>query len=170
MKTQKTFLISLILVWLCFQLPNPGWSEDLWDKFHPYLTLSETYDDNLYLERENKTGDFITTIYPGIRFSHSSEGFGIDLDYMLGLNFYASESNRNYVSHTGTLNTFYRLDRRWTVRLRENLIRSEEPRERDFGYTGTGERYSIATNRDRGVYLRNIVEPSVEYQFGRDNR
>jgi hypothetical protein len=168
--SNRTFLTGVILFLICFQLPGTVRAEDFWSKFHPYITLSETYDDNLYLERANKTEDFITTIYPGLRFSHSSEGFGIDLDYRLGLNYYSSQTNNNYVSHTGTLNTFYRFDRRWTLRLREYLIQSEEPRERDFGFTGTGERYFIATTRDRGVYLRNVVEPSLEYQFGRENR
>jgi hypothetical protein len=166
----RTFLTGVILFLICFHLPVSVQAEDFWSKFHPYITVSETYDDNVYLERDNKTSDFITTIYPGLRFSHASEGFGLDLDYMLGLNYYSSQTNNNYVSHTGNLNTFYRFDPRWTIRLREYLIQSEEPRERDFGTTATGESYFISTTHDRAVYLRNVVEPSLEYQFGRENR
>jgi hypothetical protein len=166
----RIFFTGVTFFLICFQLPVTVLAEDFWSKFHPYITLSETYDDNVYLERDNKTQDFITTIYPGLRFSHASEGFGIDLDYMLGLNYYSSQTNNNYTSHTGTLNTFYRSDRRWTFRLREYLIQSEEPLERDFGFTGTGERFFISTARDRSVYFRNVVEPSLEYQFGRENR
>ncbi len=166
----RILFAGVILFLICFQLPGTVLAEDFWSKFHPYITLTETYDDNIYLERDNKTQDFITTIYPGLRFSHASEGFGIDLDYMLGLNYYSSQTNNNYTSHTGTLNTFYRFDRRWTFRLRDSLIQSEEPRERDFGSAATGESYFISTSRDRSVYLRNVVEPSLEYQFGTENR
>lgn len=166
----RVFLSGGILFLICFQIPAMTQAENFWSKFHPYITLSETYDDNIYLDRSNKTEDYITTIYPGIRFSHSSVGFGIDLDYRFGLNYYYSQTNNNYISHTGTFTTFYRFDPHWTFRLREYLIQSEDPLERDFGFTETGERYFISISRDRGVYLRNVVEPSLEYRFGRENR
>ena len=164
----QSWLVGLIVLTVAAPV-RADW-KDIARKFHPYLTLTEEYNDNIYLDRENKTGDFITTISPGIRFSHSENPFGIDLDYILGLNFYADQNNRNYISHNGNLNTWFRLGEGWTFRLRDYLVRSEDPLERDFAYTGTGQRYTLSVNRDRRPYLRNVVEPSVEYRYGRDSR
>jgi hypothetical protein len=165
----RNLLAGVILLLISFSFPTPVRAEDFWSKFHPYITITEEYNDNIFLTKENKTGDFITTVYPGIQFSHSSEGMGIDFNYMLGLNYYSQNSNLNYTSHNGMLNAWYRFDPRWTFRLREYLLQSDEPREKDFGTTTTSDVNFVSTSRDRSVYLRNVVEPSLEYQFGREN-
>ena len=119
---------------------------DFFSKFHPSLTVQEEYNDNIYLTSTDRKSDFITTIYPGIRFSTlparvttpgqilqaPEDPAGLDLDYRLGLVFYARENQNDYVSHAGTLNTWYTHGQRLTLRLRDYFIRSEEPREREY--------------------------------------
>jgi hypothetical protein len=166
----KHFIYWASVISIISCLPIVAGADDIWSKFHPFIGVSEEYNDNVYLTRDNRIVDFITTIYPGIRFSHTGGPFGIDLDYTLGLNFYADQTNLNYVSHTGNLNTFYRFYPNWTFRLRDYFIRSEDPLSRDYGYTGSTERYNLSVDRSRSVYLRNVVEPAIEYQFGRENR
>ena len=158
---------------------------DVLTKFQPSLTLEEQYSDNINLTHKNKKDDFITTIYPGLKFSTlpksaitgqfqegpptEEEKLGIDLNYRLGLVFYAKETENNYISHEGTLNAWYSPDRRLTFRVREYLIRSEEPRERDYSAQASSGQYLLATQRERSIYLRNVLEPSVEYKFGPEN-
>jgi len=36
---------------------------------HPFLSLQETYSDNIYLTSDNKQHDFITTVMPGVQFN-----------------------------------------------------------------------------------------------------
>jgi hypothetical protein len=157
---------------------------DFFSKFHPYLTVEEEYNDNIYLTNTDRKSDFITTIYPGIRFSTSparvttpgqilqapAEPAGLDLDYRLGLVYFAREAENDYVSHEGTLNTWYTHDRRLTLRLRDYFLRSEEPRERGYTEGALEEQYLLGTQRQRYVYLRNVLEPSGEYRFGPDDR
>ena len=95
--------------------------------------------------------------------------WGVDLNYLLGLVFYAKNPELNYVSHAGTLNTWYTFDRRFTVRLRDNFIRSEEPREREFAAGAPADQFLIGVQRERAVYTRNVLEPTVDYQFGRED-
>jgi len=152
--------------------------------FHPHLTVEEEYNDNIYLAASDKKSDFITTIYPGIRFSTlparvtipgqileaPAEPAGLDLDYRLGLVYFAREEENDYVSHQGTLNAWYTHDRRFTLRLRDYFIRSEEPREREYTEGAIEEQYLLGTQRERSIYIRNVLEPSVEYRFGADDR
>ncbi len=157
---------------------------DFFSQFHPSLTVQEEYNDNLNLTSTDKKSDFITTIYPGLRFSTSpakvttpgqilqatEDPAGFDLNYRLGLVFYSKETQYDYVSHEGTLNTWYTYDRRLTLRLRDYFIRSEDPRERDYAAGALEDQYLLGTRRERSVYIRNVFEPSVGYQYGRENR
>lgn len=164
-------LIRFLMV-LLFLVPSVVHADmrDVLLKFHPYITAQEEYNDNINLSARNRIDDYITTIYPGLRFSSSKQNYGIDLDYLLGAVFYAKESDNNYVSHAGTLNFWHLFAQRWTFRVREYLVRSEEPREREFTAGALPEQLLLGTQRDRSVYFRNVFEPSLEYQFGRESR
>ena len=98
------------------------------------------------------------------------EPWGVDLNYLLGVVFYAQNNQFNYVSHTGTLNTWYGFDPRFTVRLRDYFVRSEEPREREYTVGAPGDQFLIGVQRERAVYSRNVLEPTASYQFGREDR
>ena len=176
-------MLCAVFVFIFSSVVNADVGE-FFSKFHPHLNVQEEYNDNIYLTPEDRKSDFITTVYPGIRFSTlparvttpgqilqaPADPAGIDLDYRLGLVFYAKEEDNNYVSHQGTLNTWYTYDRRLTLRLRDYFIRSEEPREREYAVGALEEQYLLGTQRARSIYLRNVFEPSVDYRFGADDR
>jgi hypothetical protein len=143
---------------------------DFLSKFHPYISLQEDYTDNLFLTHTNTQDDWITTVSPGLRFSTTTANSGIDLNYLLGLVFYAKHSEDNYVSHSGALNTWYDFAPRLTFRLRDVLVRSEEPREVDYALGAPSNQLLLGTARTRSVYTRNVLEPSLLYQFGREDR
>ena len=81
------------------QLTKPG--------VHPYISLSEEYNDNINLTATNKTSDFITTVSPGLKYINSDAVSGVDLDFNLGFVSYAKESQNNYISANGSLNAKY---------------------------------------------------------------
>jgi len=140
---------------------------DLLSKFSPSISIVEEYNDNLDLAPKNKKNDFITTVYPGLKFSANETKYGMDLDYRLGFVFHSKENDRDYISHAGNLNAWYTLGRRLTFRVREYLIRSEEPREQEFTPGSLPDQYLLGTQKARAIYLRNVFEPSIEYQFGK---
>lgn len=162
--------LVLTLFFVCIPSIVHADYEDILSKFHPSITAQEEYNSNINLTSKNRKDDFITTVLPGLRFSTSDVNYGIDLDYQLGLVFYAKEDDNNYISHAGTLNAWYTWDRRLTFRVREYLIRSEEGREREYSATALEQQYLLSTMRERAIYLRNVVEPSIEYQFGKEDR
>jgi hypothetical protein len=54
--------------------------------------------------------------------------------------------------------------------LKESFIRSDDPREREYYTAAEDNRYVLATRTDRNVYWRNVITPTIEYQFGPENR
>lgn len=146
---------------------------DVLKKFRPRISVQEDYTSNLDLTKENTREDFFTTVSPGLGFRATESPqakFGLDLDYALGVVFYAHHSELNYVSHTGALNTWYTFGNRWTLRVWDNYTRSQDPVEQYITIQPQPGVYYPGTQRERFTYERNIVEPSLTYQFGREDR
>jgi hypothetical protein len=146
---------------------------DVLSKFRPRISVQEDYTSNLDLTRDNTREDFITTVSPGLSFmatENREARLGLDLDYALGVVFYAHNSELNYVSHTGALNTWYSFGNRWTLRVWDSYTRSQEPVEQFVTLQPQPGVYYPGTQRERFTYERNIVQPSLTYQFGREDR
>jgi len=138
--------------------------------FHPHISVQEEYNDNINLTGTKEEDDFITTVKPGLKYSNTDSVSGIDLDYTLGFVFYDSDSDKNYVSHNGSLNVKYLTKEHFNFYLKDTFIRSDDPREREY-FTQTEEnKYVLSTDMQRDVYWRNVVAPTAEYQFGPENR
>jgi hypothetical protein len=139
-------------------------------KLHPYVRLKEEYSDNLNLTLTNKEEDFFTTVQPGIKFSNMDKMAGLDLDYSLGPVFYTKNSNLNYIGHNALLNAKYLTPQHINFYLNESFIRSNDPQEREYFTMGEDNKYVLATKMERSIYWRNVVVPTLEYQFGLENR
>lgn len=135
--------------------------------FHLAAMVKEEYSSNLHLSDQDRLDDFITTLSPGLRYLKQNGRAGVDLTYIPGYNIYAKNSDLNYWSHYGTLNSHYNLSPRWTFRLRDLLIRSDDPLEYDP--LGPVDQYFLSTSTQRAPHLRNIAEPQIEYRFGPDS-
>jgi hypothetical protein len=159
-----TFLLALYPVSTYAQVgaPEPG--------FHPYISIQEEYNDNIYLTSTNKKEDFITTVRPGLKYTNMDTSAGIELDYSAGFVFYGKDPDSNYISHNASLNAKYLTKEHFNFYLRESFIRSDEPREQEYFTTISQNQYVLATRPKRDVYWRNVVAPTVEYQFGREDR
>jgi hypothetical protein len=136
-------------------------------RFQPYITVQEVYDSNLFLSPNNRTHDWITTVTPGLRISQQDAFTGILLDVNGGYNWYADNDYLDYWSLLGNLEARYSPNRYWNFRVRDYAIRSEDPRERQFG--GQYDQFYSTQNQNRSIYFRNVVEPSIEYLFARDS-
>lgn len=162
--------IFAVFVFFCLTVAPSAYGADLLSKFRPYISISEEYNDNLDLKSTNKKDAFITTVQPGLKFSNMDKTAGIDLDYSLGIVSYSKETDRNYISHNGSLNAKYMTSEHVNFYLKESFIRSDEPREREYFTTTADNRYVLATETQREVYWRNVVAPTIEYQFGPESR
>lgn len=163
--------IVFTLLSLLFAVATPhAYGAGLISRFHPIVSVKGEYSDNLNLTKTNKSEDVITTVQPGIRFSNMGDKTGVDLDYTLGAVFYGKKTNLNYISHNASLDVKYMTAARVNFYLRESFIRSDEPREQEYFTTPAANRYVLATTTERAIYWRNVVAPTVEYQFGPESR
>jgi hypothetical protein len=155
---------------------------DMLLNFYPYITVEEEYSNNILLTpHAYKLDDWITRAIPGLKYSKLQAGaYGIDLDVSGGYTYYAKNHDFSYWSPKGNLNAWYGVTPKLTFRVRDYLIRSDAIREDRYDtlydaegqYIGDTETNQYLLSSQRGIhaiYLRNVVEPSVTYRFGREN-
>jgi Putative beta-barrel porin 2 len=146
-------------------------------KFHPYVTVEEEYTTNLFLDpNSTKIDDWVNTAIGGVRFSDTKAGrYGLDLDVSGGYNSYAYHDQYNYWSALGRLHAWYAVTPKLTFRLNDYVIRSDQAREELYENEVTGAADTLpgqsvlSTQNVHAIYVRNVVEASTEYRFGREN-
>lgn len=62
---------------------------------NPKITISETYNDNIFLEKNNSDKDFITSITPGFDLNYGAKELKLNLDYSLYFKKYNKYSEKN---------------------------------------------------------------------------
>jgi hypothetical protein len=157
-------------MFLCILTAPYVYAADILKQIHPYISVKGEYSDNLNLTTENQKKDFITTISPGFKFSNMDEKSGVTLDANAGAVLYNEYTNLNYISGNVNLDSKYLTSSRFNFYLKNSYIRSEEPREREFFTTTADNKFVLANETQRGVYWRNVVSPTAEYQFGQESR
>ena len=165
MFNNKKILVAAFVVLAVF-FTTRSYGDDLLAKFHPFVSVVEEYNDNIYRTYTNKQDDWITTISPGISFSNMDAQAGVDLRYVAGFVKYAHNNDRDYISHNAGLNAKYLTRSHWNFYLTDTFVRSNEPDEP----SQLELIYSPAVQTSRYNYWRNILSPKVEYQYGRENK
>ena len=181
----RIWLLPVVLALLCISATGYADIGDILLRFQPYITVEETYDSNVFLTPNNEKDDFITAVSLGLRFStrrrsertmefrqpsaSEEEKYGIDLDFRAIPTYHAKNTSDDYLGLSGNLDTWYTWDRRLTFRVKDNVIRSEEPLERNYASTALPGQILIGNQRGRSIYIRNVLEPSITYQFGRED-
>ena len=164
----RVFVVVFLFLYLNITISAYG--ADFLSQIHPYISVREDYSDNLNLTAENKKDDFITTTAPGLKFSNMDAKSGVDLDASAGIVLYNQHSNLNYISANANLNAKYLTSSHVNFYIKNWYVRSDDPREREFLTTTADNKFVLATETQRAVYWRNVIEPTVEYQFGQEDR
>ncbi|MEI6609969.1 MAG: outer membrane beta-barrel protein [Deltaproteobacteria bacterium] len=135
-----------------------------------YVFSQEEYNDNINLTPTNKKASFITTVGPGVKYNKTGVKSSVDLEYSLGFVNYGKDSGDNNISQNGTLNVKYLTKEHINFYLKESFIQSDEPRELEALSSAADNKYVLSISPERALYWRNIIEPTIEYQFGPENR
>ena len=109
-----TMGFALVLFLTLFSVDSQADLGEILLKFQPYITVQEEYTNNVDLTPKNKKSDYITSIYPSLRFSNQARSpltgefkpasvaetetpgtYGVDLYYRLGLVFYSRYTDNN---------------------------------------------------------------------------
>lgn len=147
---------GLCLFWLALFLISGGqaWGMDLnWDGS---LSLRESYEDNVFLTKTGRKGDFITYIVPSISLSLDSKALSSRIRYSPAFSFYSNHEELNETTHR----VFAVLDAKPAEKLRltlnESFERSNEIRDQ---ITVPG----IGPIRERRILQSNFLTTDLTY-------
>jgi hypothetical protein len=82
----------------------------------PSIALRQAYDDNIYLTKEDREGDYITRILPSFNLQFKSESWDLSSDYTLNWWYYwklkqgRDSHNLNLASQVRVINNLFYLD------------------------------------------------------------
>ena len=139
-------------------------------QFHPYITVSEEYNNNILTTSRNKVDDFITNVEGGLNFSTVQKNYGIDLNYQMGYVFYAKHHDLNFLTiGPSSLNAWYALDPNLTFRVTDYIQRGNQAKEDIYNASGPNQYYLSTARGEPAIYTRNVFSPSMEYRFGKED-
>jgi hypothetical protein len=128
----------------------------------PSLSLSESYDDNIFETDTDEETDFITTITPGIllRYQPLSNTL-LNLDYRADIQLFAKNTEENQVGQRGTLRFTSPITPFLSIALSDTLIFTEEPGDRTLEIDQqTGLRSVSQESRQRTI--RNLATANLD--------
>lgn len=135
-------------------------------KITPKVSVKGEYDDNIYLYKDNKKGDFITTVSPGLLMYIDSGRTGLELEYTFGWVRYHDLSENDFVRHNGRLKFWQRLSRRLTFNLSDSYLKSNDLFDQDLPPDLRSQRI----RHSAAPYQRNDFDANLEYRFGPQSR
>ncbi len=129
----------------------------------PSLTLSERYDDNLFLTRENRSSDFVSILTPQLRVASPAGQSPRYIQYRAEIERYAKHSELNTVNHFSDLE--------WTSSLSKSAMLTLSDH---FGFTSDSTEIStLGVAVPRGDAYSNISVMGLQlswlvlsYQYG----
>lgn len=155
------FLLMLCLIsWtgLCFPDPQV--------ELRPSITLSTTYDDNIFLNDNYKRSDLITTLSPGLSMQIVSDNRQLQVSYAPSFRKFQKYSEYDNIGHNAQLNFQEKLTRRLHLNFEDSYLKTDDPLDADFFEDVIGQE----TRQSRNTYQRNSAQLFLDYQFGsKDN-
>jgi len=133
----------------------------------PSISVGEVYDDNIYLEFNDATSDYITEVSPGLNLNILSPKMEFEVEYIPTFVWYAKEDGNNTVRHAGALTFGRDLTQHLRFDITDTYLFTEEPiNETVVGAEGV----SVRVNpHERYPYQINTGSASLSYLFGAEN-
>jgi len=128
----------------------------------PMITVSETYDDNIFLTKNNKVSDYITVVTPGVAMSLVQEHTNFQLRYAPSFYRYADREDQNNTAHSAGLTFGQDLLEDLRFNLTDTYLQSTDPAEDPQNIQGL--------RQTRNEYWTNITDANLNYTFGAENR
>jgi hypothetical protein len=123
----------------------------------PSFTLTEEYNDNIFLDNGNREHDFITGFTPGIAITYERPTYRLSAGYNFTAELFARETNESHAFDRQNffLDTMWRVDPFLTLSLTDTFIFSTD--------TNLIAREQVSTGRDRS--LSNTLGMGAAYQL-----
>ena len=128
----------------------------------PMINVSETYDDNIFLAKDNKVSDYITVVTPGIALGLVQEHTNFQVRYAPSFYRYADRDDQDNTAHSAGLTFGQDLVEGLRFNLTDTFLKSEDPLEDPQNLQGI--------RQTRNKYVTNVADANLGYIFGAENR
>src|SRR6056297_302398 len=158
MKTFKLLTVATITVIGMF-FSSVAWAAL---ELTPRFSLSEEYNDNIFLRESNRESDWITTVEPGLSLDYNQRSIDLTLDYSLRYRLYkentSEDQDRFRDVQRGSANLLFFSGRPFTLRTTGTISRETlNERDRDLEFNDTVERATV---------YRGSITPEYRLRFG----
>ena len=123
------------------------------------ISVSEEFTDNLFLSRDGRESDWITTVTPALYYSLLGQHDEITVTYAPGFAWYYKNPDQNNVRQSASISGYTELGSHTELNVTDTFIRTEEPLGRDGS-----EDQTIDTSRE--PYSLNTATAEILHQFG----
>lgn len=147
--------------------------------FTPSATVSEEWNDNIYLDPEDEESDFITTLGIGLQGEILWRTAGLQLNYAPSRSWYRDNGDQDFWRHEAFGNLWYDMSRNTRIEFRNTYLRTANPSDSsdllDEDAPLRGRDVERDLNRQGGddeldIYYNNVTTAQLTHQFGeRDN-
>lgn len=119
---------------------------------HPYLSVTETYDDNVYATSSNTTYDWITTTTPGIKLLMPFRTHKVEAEYRAVIRNYWDYTSENITDHHAAVLGDFKFGSLVGLKIGDKYDKGHEPR----SSSGSGQIEE---------YYKNAANASLSYVF-----
>ena len=121
-------------------------------QIHPYLSLTEAYDDNVYANSTNTKGDWITTTSPGVQLLMPFGNNKLAAEYKAVIDNYADYTSEDTADHYASVLGDFKFASVYGLKVSDNYVYGHIPR----SSSGSGEIEK---------YNKNAAAVSASYIF-----
>lgn len=122
------------------------------------LSVSEEYNDNVFLAKTDKKSDFITRVTPAVFFSLGSAQSSLSASYSPSFNYYRSHTELNKTSHSASARGNLAVSEEMNVTVSDTFVLTNEPR----SLTAVADLGPLRERREQRV---NNLDGSITYKL-----
>ena len=140
--------------------------------FTPRATVTERWSDNIYLTKNDKEDDFITTPTVGFTLEMPGQTTGLSLSYDVGYNFYAKNDENDSWQHNALGSFWHNFTRETRLDFNNAFLYTQDPlgNQDVVNQQGTVVAPGDFTRRSElNTYYRNYSTARLTHQFGPEN-
>ena len=167
---KKSHLLTLLVLALVVAAENAAMAAQF--LFTPRATVTERFSDNIYLTKNDKEDDFITTPTVGFTLELPGQGTGFSLSYDGGYNFYAKNDENDSWQHNALGSFWHNFTRETRLDLNNSFLYTQDPlgNQDVVNQQGTVVAPGDFTRRSElNTYYRNYSTARLTHQFGPEN-
>jgi hypothetical protein len=167
---KKSHLLALLVLILVVAAESAALAAQL--LFTPRATVTEEYNDNINLDRQNKQDDFITTVTFGGTLELLGLVSGLRVAYDPGYSFYADHDEYNSWQHNLLASAWHNFTRQTRLDLTNYFLYTKDPLADDDVEDSSGNIIVEGNDRnrqERDTYYRNNATARLSHQFGPEN-